>query len=57
MFTDFVAECRAVKLKHAHTTKDIMGAAKVDASLRKAAQPVEDPIRTTVRPQPIAATA
>ena len=50
MFTDFLAECRAEKLKVNVSTSDPMGAAQVDASLRAASQPVGGPT-------PIAAAA
>ena len=40
MFTDFLAECRAEKLKLALETEDPMGAAQVDAALRTASQPI-----------------
>ncbi|GJE92243.1 carbamoyl phosphate synthase small subunit [Phanerochaete sordida] len=45
MFTDFLAECRAVKLQADVPTRDVMGAAHVEPAF---AQP---------QPQPIAATA
>ena len=46
MFTDFIAECRAVKLEAGISTRgDVMGAAKVE------------PAFTQPQPQPIAATA
>ncbi|THH16242.1 hypothetical protein EW146_g4355 [Bondarzewia mesenterica] len=40
MFTDFVAECRAVKLQRGLDTEDTMGAAKVEPVLRKAVLPL-----------------
>ena len=47
MFTDFLAECRAVKLQADVAQSGVVGAAKVDPTL---VQP--EPIR-----QPVAATA
>ena len=43
MFTDFIAECRAEKLKVNVPTSDPMGAARVDAALRAASQPAVAP--------------
>ncbi|KAI0058000.1 carbamoyl-phosphate synthase [Artomyces pyxidatus] len=40
MFTDFVAECRAEKLKVPLNTKDTMGAARVEPNLRLASKAI-----------------
>lgn len=55
MFTDFLAECRAVKLEVPLQTEDPMGASHADPALRKASQPAQ--AHTYSQPQPIAAAA
>ncbi|KAI0036888.1 carbamoyl phosphate synthase small subunit [Vararia minispora EC-137] len=52
MFTDFLAECRAEKLKVPFKTQDPMCAAYADPALRKASQ-----THTHAKQQPIAAAA